>query len=73
MLIIATPDTFNVRQIITMARMLNPRVEVIVRTHSEEEAMLLEQEGAGKVFLGENELAASMIRHVLEQLGRGQS
>jgi CPA2 family monovalent cation:H+ antiporter-2 len=72
-LIIATPDTFNVRQIITMARMLNPRVEVIVRTHSEEEATLLEQEGAGKVFLGENELAASMIRHVLEQLGRGQS
>jgi CPA2 family monovalent cation:H+ antiporter-2 len=69
-LIIATPDTFNVRQIITMARMLNPRVEVIVRTHSEEEAMLLEQEGAGKVFLGENELAASMIRHVLEQLIR---
>jgi CPA2 family monovalent cation:H+ antiporter-2 len=72
-LIIATPDAFNVRQIITMARMLNPRIEVIVRTHSEEEAMLLEQEGAGKVFLGENELAASMIRHVLEQLGRGQS
>jgi monovalent cation:H+ antiporter-2, CPA2 family len=37
-----------------------------VRTHSEEEAVLLEKEQAGKVFLGEHELAIGMIQHVLE-------
>lgn len=72
MLIIATPDTFNVRQMIKTARTLNPEIETVVRTHSEEEAILLEQENAGKIFLGENELAAGMIRHVLERLGHGR-
>jgi monovalent cation:H+ antiporter-2, CPA2 family len=42
-----------------------------VRTHSEEEAGLLEKENTGKVFLGEHELASSMIRHVLERYAVG--
>ncbi len=67
MLVIATPDTLNVRQMIETARMLNPDILTVVRTHSEEEASLLEQENAGKVFLGEEELAQSMTRYVLEQ------
>ena len=68
-LVIATPDTFNVRQMINTARTLNPQIETVVRTHNEEEAGLLEQEHAGKVFLGEYELATSMTQHVLERLG----
>jgi CPA2 family monovalent cation:H+ antiporter-2 len=67
MLVIATPDTLNVRQIIATARALNPEIQTVVRTHSEEEASLLEKEEAGKVFLGEEELAQSMTRYVLEQ------
>jgi CPA2 family monovalent cation:H+ antiporter-2 len=39
----------------------------VVCTHNEAEAKLLDQENAGKVFLGEQELAQSMIRHVLER------
>ncbi len=68
-LVIATPDTFNVRQMINTARTLNPEIVTVVRTHNEEEARLLEQEHAGKVFLGEYELAASMTQHVLERIG----
>ncbi len=68
-LVIATPDTFNVRQMINTARTLNPDIETVVRTHNEEEARLLEQEHAGKVFVGEYELAASMTQHVLERIG----
>ncbi|MGR6034631.1 MAG: cation:proton antiporter domain-containing protein [Candidatus Nitrosoglobus sp.] len=68
MLVIAIPDIINVRQMITTARMLNPKVGIVIRTHSEEEAILLEQEGAGKVFLGENELAKSITQYVLERL-----
>ena len=66
-LVIATPDSLNVRRMIETARTVNPRVEIIVRTHSEEEAALLEKENAGTVFFGEHELARSMIHHVLER------
>ena len=69
LLVIATPDTLDVRQMIAIARTLNPTIETVVRTHNEAEAQLLEQENAGKVFLGEQELAQSMIRHVLERAG----
>ena len=70
MLVIATPDTFGVRKMAAIARQLNPGIEVVVRTHSEEEAGLLEQEQVGKVFMGEHELALGMAGHVLARLGR---
>jgi monovalent cation:H+ antiporter-2, CPA2 family len=66
-LVIALPDTFYARQMIEIARLLNPGIETLVRTHSEEEAELLRQEQAGKVFLGEHELAGAMSRYLLER------
>jgi CPA2 family monovalent cation:H+ antiporter-2 len=69
MLVIATPDTLDVRQMVATARALNPAIEIVVRTHNETEARLLDSENAGKVFLGEHELAQSMTRHVLERSG----
>ncbi|MES2400285.1 MAG: YbaL family putative K(+) efflux transporter [Pseudomonadota bacterium] len=69
MLVIATPDTLDVRQMIASARALNPTIETVVRTHSEAEAKLLATENAGRIFLGEHELAQSMTRHVLERVG----
>ena len=65
LLVIATPDTLNVRRMIEIARTVNPRIETVVRTHSEQEAELLDKEGAGKIFLGEHELASSMSQYVL--------
>jgi CPA2 family monovalent cation:H+ antiporter-2 len=73
MLVIATPDTLGVRQMIVTARTLNPRIEAIVRSHNEEEARLLEAEQAGRVFVGESELAQAMVRHVLGRAGIAQS
>jgi len=67
MLVIATPDTLGVRQMALHARMLNPPIELAVRSHNEEEARRLEQELTGSVFVGENELARAMTRHVLER------
>jgi monovalent cation:H+ antiporter-2, CPA2 family len=71
MLVIATPDTLDVRRMIEIARTVNPRIQTVVRTHSEEEAALLEKENAGKVFLGEHELALAMTRYVLERYVAG--
>lgn len=70
MLVIATPDTFNVRKMVETARTLNPSVEVVLRTHSDEEAALLQKENVGKVFMGEHELALGMTRHVLGRMER---
>ena len=71
MLVIAIPDAFQARQMIEGARTLNPVIETVVRTHSEEEADLLRNEHAGKVFFGEHELAIGMARHVLERVAPG--
>ena len=68
MLVIATPDTFHVRAMIATARALNPAIRSVLRTHSEEEAQLLRDERAGRVFIGEHELAQGMARHVIEAL-----
>lgn len=68
MLVIATPDTLQVRRMAETARMLNPLIEIVLRTHSDEEAALLRQERIGEVFMGEYELALSMTRHVLARM-----
>ena len=70
-LVIATPDAFDVRKVVETARTLNPPIEVIVRTHSEDEAQMLRREGIGTIFMGEDELARGMSRHLLERMGKG--
>ena len=70
MLVIATPDPVKVRKMVDVARQLNPGVEIVLRTHTEEEADLLRQENAGKVFMGEHELALAMAGHVLARMDR---
>ncbi|HJU38533.1 MAG TPA: cation:proton antiporter, partial [Tahibacter sp.] len=65
MLVIATPDTLGVRRMVDVARALNPAVEVVLRTHSEDESKLLRAEGLGTVFFGEEELARGMAGHVV--------
>ena len=71
MLVVATPDTADVRRMVEIARAVNPRIETVVRTHSEEQAVLLEKEIAGKVFMSEHELALVLTRYVLERYADG--
>jgi CPA2 family monovalent cation:H+ antiporter-2 len=70
LLAIATPDTAAARRMIEIARQLNPRIEVVLRSHSEDEAELLRDEERVTVFLGEHELAQGMSRHLLERMER---
>lgn len=69
MLIIAAPDSAGVQKMIETARALNPKIEILIRTHSEEVAALLRSRNAGTVFLGEHELASAMSKHVLARMG----
>jgi CPA2 family monovalent cation:H+ antiporter-2 len=73
MLVVATPDTFDIRQMIAAARTVNPGIETVIRTHDEEEAdLLMEEARIGQIFLGEGELAKGMARHVLARYGAVQ-
>jgi len=65
-LVIATPDTLHVQQMIESARLLNPSIQTVIRSHNEEEARLLSEDASVTVFLGEHELAQSMARRVLK-------
>lgn len=70
MLVVATPDPINVRQMANTARALNPAIEIVLRTHSEGESDLLRKEEFGTVFFGEEELAKGMTRHILDRFLR---
>jgi CPA2 family monovalent cation:H+ antiporter-2 len=69
-LVVALPDPFDARRVIETARMINPGVETVVRTHSDEEADLLSKGNADKVYMGEHELARSMADYVLERVAQ---
>jgi CPA2 family monovalent cation:H+ antiporter-2 len=70
--IIAIPDHARVRRIIDLSRRLNPLVEFVLRTHSEDEYTFLRQERLASVFMGEEELASAMANHVLTRLATAE-
>jgi CPA2 family monovalent cation:H+ antiporter-2 len=74
MVVIAVPDSFAARKMMEIARTLRPDMELVVRAHSDDEAMLLQKEGA-RAFMGEHELATAMTSHIVErvagEIGRG--
>jgi CPA2 family monovalent cation:H+ antiporter-2 len=48
--------------------MLNPSIRAVVRSPNGDEAALLREDTGGKVFVGVEELADSMTRHVVDTL-----
>ncbi|MDO8825346.1 YbaL family putative K(+) efflux transporter [Methylophaga sp.] len=64
MLVIATPDPVDIRQMADTARKLNPGIEIVLRTYNAAEAQLLTKDGIGKVFFSEDELAKSITSHI---------
>ncbi len=67
MLVIATPDTIDVRKMVKAAKMLQPEIKIVIRTHHEDESKFLREEHLGKVFYGEEELANGMSAFIVEQ------
>jgi CPA2 family monovalent cation:H+ antiporter-2 len=67
-LVVAIPDAAGVRKMVETAKTLNPRVEILLRTHTDEEAALLRGDNLGLVFMGEHELAKAMTQEVLTTL-----
>ncbi len=67
-LIITTPDSLLIRQLVDISRQLNDTVRILVHAASEEEARLLRQDLAIEAFVQEQELAHGMSRQVLSVL-----
>jgi CPA2 family monovalent cation:H+ antiporter-2 len=68
-LLVATAESFQTRSAVQEARKVNPRIIIIVRTHSEADRITLGQDGADHVVVGERELARTLLRQVLLSLG----
>jgi CPA2 family monovalent cation:H+ antiporter-2 len=67
LLVIAVPEKAAARRIIAEARRANPEIELVVRTHSTEEASWLRQNGVGLVVMGEHHIASEMAEQALKQ------
>ena len=60
----------DIDAVLAQARVSNPAIHTIIRTHSDDEAALLEaDEGVGLVMMGEREVALGMAEYALERLG----
>ena len=69
LIVVATPDGYQARRIVELARQLNPTIDVVVRTHNATELKTLEELGANRVVMGERELARGMTEYSLRSLG----
>ncbi len=69
LLVIASPDGFQARRILELARESNPRIAVVVRTHSSSELAYLIRQGVDRAVMGELELALEMTDYALRSLG----
>jgi len=69
LLILATPDSYRARRVLELAEAANPGIQVVVRTHSEDELARLRTTVNGHVVMGERELARTMLLYVLRQFG----
>jgi CPA2 family monovalent cation:H+ antiporter-2 len=69
LLTIAVPDPISARRIVDHAQRVNPDIDIVVRTHSQDERRFLEDRGVNEAVVGELELAIEMSRHALARFG----
>jgi len=68
-LVVAVPDAVAARQIVDYAHRGWPRLDIVARTHSEEQVRELRSRGVDLAVSGELELALEMARHTLHRFG----
>ena len=68
-LIVAVPDGLAARRVVDYARLVNPDLDIVVRTDNDDERMTLRKLGATEAVVGEMELALEMTRFALHRYG----
>jgi CPA2 family monovalent cation:H+ antiporter-2 len=72
-LLVTIGDTPTTRQIVEYAALHHPRLDIIVRTHSETERSVLHELGVGEAIFGEWETALELTRRALHRFGVSQA
>jgi monovalent cation:H+ antiporter-2, CPA2 family len=67
LLAVATPDAILAKQMIEVAREVNPDIDTVVRTHSEEAQQYFERMKVGLAVMGEHELGQRMAEYAVHQ------
>jgi monovalent cation:H+ antiporter-2, CPA2 family len=67
LVVVAIPDRFLARRIIDLVRHANRAIDVVVRTHSDEEAEWLDAKEVGLVVMSERETALGIAEYALRQ------
>ncbi len=75
LIVVTTPEPIRARRIVEVARDVNPRIAIAVRTHSASEQAFLEEfvhahGTTGRVIYAEREAALSLAHFTLQTLGR---
>lgn len=69
LLIVAVPDPYFAQQIVKSVRRSHPDIQVVVRTHSDDEARNMTALGVGLAVMGEREIAFGITYYALQALG----
>jgi CPA2 family monovalent cation:H+ antiporter-2 len=68
-LVVAIPDAIATRQVVEHALRMRPGLDIVARTHSEDEMRRLRARGVGEAVAGEVEIALEITRHALRRFG----
>ena len=72
-LVIALPDPGSTRILLERALSITPKLDIIVRSHSDKEIDVLTQMGAKEVVQPEFEAALELGTHLLKTLGAAET
>jgi monovalent cation:H+ antiporter-2, CPA2 family len=70
-LVVAVPDALTTRQVVAYAQQINPRIDIVARTHNLIESAYLRERGVTEAVFGELELALELTRFSLHRFGVG--
>lgn len=67
-LVVAVPDAFEARRIVSAAREMKPDISILVRAHNEEEFAYFTSQHIDLAVVGAEEIAQRMIKHLESKL-----
>ena len=68
LLVISPMDILDIHRIVSIAKQLNPQIQVLICAESKEEAAVIRDENIGEVFYAKEEMAKNMSHHILNQI-----
>jgi monovalent cation:H+ antiporter-2, CPA2 family len=69
LLVVATPDPYQARVIVELARHARPSIAIAARSHSERARRYLEEHGVHLALIAERELALGLAHYALVRMG----